>query len=258
MGEVNVRTVGHLTSGRVHGTLGVIVWFGRLVLNACGGGRRCGPQLLTLVQCQYYINPCLPLRDRKILLTKLIVEKKVVILGPASCTLLLSILVGWCDNFPFKNVLLWNYLSCVLFFLPYFFSERERALDNYRCGKLTTGGYVHRQVRFRSCLALDKMHDLRAPKTQNCYQSGSYLVVPIRRQLWALTFYKSDLCARILPLSVTLQALLIYTRCPTSFYLLFSFFFCLLDTRKRAGILQVLKSEVGCSAQEKKKRRGKK
>lgn len=42
------------------GTLGVIVWFGRLVLNACGGGRRCGPRLLTLVQCQYYINPCLP------------------------------------------------------------------------------------------------------------------------------------------------------------------------------------------------------
>lgn len=103
---MNVRTVGHLTSGRVHGTLGVIVWFGRLDLNACGGGRRCGP----LVECQYYINPCLPLRDRKILLTKLIVEKGVVILGPASCTLLLSILVGWCDNFPFQNVVLCNFL----------------------------------------------------------------------------------------------------------------------------------------------------
>lgn len=98
------------------------------------------------------------------------------------------------------------------------------------------------------------MHDLRAPKTQNCYQIGSYLVVPIRRQLWALTFYNSDLCARILPLSVTLQALLIYTRCPHLFLSTFQFFLLFTRHKKKGSILQVLQSEVGCSAHKKKRK----
>lgn len=57
MGEVNVRTVGHLTSGRVQLQFwdfgsNCLVWSaGSFFFNARGGGGRYGPQLLTLVQC---------------------------------------------------------------------------------------------------------------------------------------------------------------------------------------------------------------